>query len=350
MKRVIILIGFICLFFCNANEDDDLLLGLEIMKEEDAINIKYKPQIFAENKLNTKSQQSSKGHQEQESKSDKGEDQNSNEKSDQKGKSDEEEQQQRDEQKSKSSKSDDGDQNDNSKGTKDEEKSQNENKNKQQNNHMSQDDNETENESKKNKNSNKNNSEDNDDENKGEDSNVVYDNQEGAGGEDEQQFEEVNWDEGGEDGGEGNQNQDEQYQDEQGEKIIENLSDEDLGKVVRELLRGDGYRGEYLFEDDTKSTKPKKANLEQNVDDVCFYAYEECNYQGRAIRLCGRFPTIPPQLSRMTVRSIQIPRHTRIEFYSSPDFKGEMQSFIGSNRCLINPFTINNLSGGIFAY
>lgn len=39
MRRVIILIGFICLFFCNANEDDDLLLGLEIMKEEDAINI-----------------------------------------------------------------------------------------------------------------------------------------------------------------------------------------------------------------------------------------------------------------------------------------------------------------------
>lgn len=43
MKRVILLIGITCLFFCYANEDDDLLLGLEIMKEEDAINIKFKP-------------------------------------------------------------------------------------------------------------------------------------------------------------------------------------------------------------------------------------------------------------------------------------------------------------------
>lgn len=40
------------------------------------------------------------------------------------------------------------------------------------------------------------------------------------------------------------------------------MSDEDLGRVVRDLLRGDGYRGEYLLEDDTKATKPKKANLE----------------------------------------------------------------------------------------
>ena len=34
--------------------------------------------------------------------------------------------------------------------------------------------------------------------------------------------------------------------------------------------------------------------IKLDVDDVCFYAYEECNYQGRAIRLCGRFPFIPP--------------------------------------------------------
>lgn len=35
-----------------------------------------------------------------------------------------------------------------------------------------------------------------------------------------------------------------------------------MGKVVRDLLRNDGYRGEYLFEDDSRATKPKKANLE----------------------------------------------------------------------------------------
>ncbi len=32
------------------------------------------------------------------------------------------------------------------------------------------------------------------------------------------------------------------------------------------------------------------------MDNLCFLAYEECNYGGRCLSICGKFPEIPEPL------------------------------------------------------
>jgi len=44
----------------------------------------------------------------------------------------------------------------------------------------------------------------------------------------------------------------------------------------------------------------------KDVENQCFEMYDECNYEGRCVRLCGRFPEIPDQIKNLIVKSIRV--------------------------------------------
>ena len=82
-----------------------------------------------------------------------------------------------------------------------------------------------------------------------------------------------------------------------------------------------------------------------NMEHLCFQAYDECNYGGRCLSICGKFPDIPEPLQHFVIKSVKIPAGVRINFYAETNFQGEERITLeGEDACLSHPFEISLLS------
>ena len=81
------------------------------------------------------------------------------------------------------------------------------------------------------------------------------------------------------------------------------------------------------------------------MEHLCFQAYDECNYGGRCLSICGKFPDIPEPLQHFVIKSVKIPAGVRINFYAETNFQGEERITLeGEDACLSHPFEISLLS------
>jgi len=63
-----------------------------------------------------------------------------------------------------------------------------------------------------------------------------------------------------------------------------------------------------------------KVNNDKNLENLCFAAYDECNFEGHCLKICGKFPEIPEPLRHFIIKSVKIPEGIRINFYGEKDF------------------------------
>jgi hypothetical protein len=54
---------------------------------------------------------------------------------------------------------------------------------------------------------------------------------------------------------------------------------------------------------------------------LCIFVYSECNFEGKWIKLCGRYPDIPLN-EDFTIKSVKIPKGVVINFFIDYEIEG----------------------------
>ncbi|CAK62519.1 unnamed protein product (macronuclear) [Paramecium tetraurelia] len=88
-----------------------------------------------------------------------------------------------------------------------------------------------------------------------------------------------------------------------------------------------------------KNDRIKTFNRQQEEND-CFVVYDQCNFQGNRLDLCGEYPDIPQYIDGFKIFSFIVPDNLQIRFFQSTDFENNFQNVEGTSDCLKVPYEL----------
>ncbi|CAD8148035.1 unnamed protein product [Paramecium octaurelia] len=89
-----------------------------------------------------------------------------------------------------------------------------------------------------------------------------------------------------------------------------------------------------------KNDRIKTFNRQQEDVNDCFVVYDQCNFQGNRLDLCGEYPDIPQYIDGFKIFSFIVPDNLQIRFFQSTDFENNFQNVEGTSDCLKVPYEL----------
>ncbi|CAD8051769.1 unnamed protein product [Paramecium primaurelia] len=89
-----------------------------------------------------------------------------------------------------------------------------------------------------------------------------------------------------------------------------------------------------------KNDRIKTFNRYQEDTNDCFVVYDQCNFQGNRLDLCGEYPDIPQYINGFKIFSFIVPDNLQIRFFQSTDFENNVQNVEGTSDCLKVPYEL----------
>ncbi|CAD8062076.1 unnamed protein product [Paramecium sonneborni] len=81
-------------------------------------------------------------------------------------------------------------------------------------------------------------------------------------------------------------------------------------------------------------------NPQQFDENDCFVVYDQCNFQGNRLDLCGEYPDIPQYINGFKIFSFIVPDNLSIRFFQSTDFQNNIENVEGTSDCLKVPYEL----------
>ncbi|CAD8153105.1 unnamed protein product [Paramecium pentaurelia] len=129
------------------------------------------------------------------------------------------------------------------------------------------------------------------------------------------------------------------------EEVPEELNQQEFYEEINDI-QSDSIEFDQSTDDDSDSEDidnqniPQADLLEVQQNEMCFYAFSECDYQGASLKICGPNPSIPRELQNFLIQSIKMPDQMRITFYTNQQQKITIE---GDQECLQRPFEIDQM-------